>query len=75
MAEKAEKSVKIAPRAVVYIESEIWGNITIGPRTVIHSKAWIIAEAWPRVIGEGSLKEEQVCNYMDGTRGHYAKQN
>ncbi|XP_045338421.1 dynactin subunit 6-like [Leopardus geoffroyi] len=52
MAEKAEKSVKIAPGAVVYIESEIWGDITIGSRTVIHSKAWIIAEAWPRVIGE-----------------------
>ncbi|GAB5570195.1 dynactin subunit 6 [Prionailurus iriomotensis] len=59
MAEKAQKSVKIAPGAVVCVESEIRGDVTIGPRTVIHPKARIIAEAGPIVIGEGNLIEEQ----------------
>ncbi|KAM6473096.1 dynactin subunit 6 [Python bivittatus] len=59
MAEKAQKSVKIAPGAVVCVESEIKGDVTIGPRTVIHPKARIIAEAGPIVIGEGNLIEEQ----------------
>uniref|UniRef100_A0A7N5JC05 Dynactin subunit 6 n=1 Tax=Ailuropoda melanoleuca TaxID=9646 RepID=A0A7N5JC05_AILME len=53
------KSVKIAPGAVVCVESEIRGDVTIGPRTVIHPKARIIAEAGPIVIGEGNLIEEQ----------------
>lgn len=52
-------SVKIAPGAVVCVESEIRGDVTIGPRTVIHPKARIIAEAGPIVIGEGNLIEEQ----------------
>uniref|UniRef100_K7FG13 Dynactin subunit 6 n=1 Tax=Pelodiscus sinensis TaxID=13735 RepID=K7FG13_PELSI len=52
-------SVKIAPGAVVCVESEIKGDVTIGPRTVIHPKARIIAEAGPIVIGEGNLIEEQ----------------
>jgi hypothetical protein len=30
-----------------------------GPRTVIHPKARIIAEAGPIIIGEGNLIEEQ----------------
>ncbi|KAG8509656.1 Dynactin subunit 6, partial [Galemys pyrenaicus] len=51
--------VKIAPGAVVCVESEIRGDVTIGPRTVIHPKARIIAEAGPIVIGEGNLIEEQ----------------
>uniref|UniRef100_A0A8C8BLP2 Dynactin subunit 6 n=2 Tax=Telluraves TaxID=3073808 RepID=A0A8C8BLP2_9STRI len=59
MAEKVQKSVKIAPGAVVCVESEIRGDVTIGPRTVIHPKARIIAEAGPIVIGEGNLIEEQ----------------
>uniref|UniRef100_A0A674INQ6 Dynactin subunit 6 n=1 Tax=Terrapene triunguis TaxID=2587831 RepID=A0A674INQ6_9SAUR len=52
-------TVKIAPGAVVCVESEIRGDVTIGPRTVIHPKARIIAEAGPIVIGEGNLIEEQ----------------
>ncbi|MGH0156181.1 UNVERIFIED_CONTAM: hypothetical protein FKN15_030877, partial [Acipenser sinensis] len=52
-------SVKIAPGAVVCVESEIRGDVTIGPRTVVHPKARILAEAGPIVIGEGNLIEEQ----------------
>ncbi|XP_072112182.1 dynactin subunit 6 [Mobula birostris] len=54
-----QKSVKIAAGAVVCVESEIKGDVTIGPRTVVHPKARIIAEAGPIVIGEGNLIEEQ----------------
>uniref|UniRef100_A0A8C5A7B8 Dynactin subunit 6 n=2 Tax=Gadus morhua TaxID=8049 RepID=A0A8C5A7B8_GADMO len=54
-----QKSVKIAAGAVVCVESEIRGDVTIGPRTVVHPKARIIAEAGPIVIGEGNLIEEQ----------------
>ncbi|PWA32691.1 hypothetical protein CCH79_00012394, partial [Gambusia affinis] len=61
MADKlnAQKSVKIAAGAVVCVESEIRGDVTIGTRTVVHPKARIIAEAGPIVIGEGNLIEEQ----------------
>ncbi|XP_033017981.1 dynactin subunit 6-like [Lacerta agilis] len=59
MAEKVQNSVKIAPGAVVCVESESKGDVTIGPRTMIHPKARIIAEAGPIVIGEGNLIEEQ----------------
>ncbi|XP_060149625.1 dynactin subunit 6-like [Globicephala melas] len=60
MSEKTQKSVKIAPGAVVLcVESEIRGDVTIGPRTVIHPKAQIIAEAGPIVIGKGNVMEEQ----------------
>lgn len=59
-AEKAQKSVKTAPRAVACAESEIRGDVTVGPRTVIHSKARIIAEAGPIVIAQGNLIEKQV---------------
>lgn len=54
------KSVKIAPGAVVCVESEIRGQVTIGTRTVIHPKARIIADAGPIIIGENNLIEEQV---------------
>ncbi|XP_055502928.1 dynactin subunit 6-like [Leucoraja erinacea] len=54
-----QKSVKIAAGAVVCVESEIRGDVTIGSRTVVHPKARIIAEAGPIVIGEGNLIEEQ----------------
>lgn len=37
--QKRLKSVKIAPGAVVCVESEIWGDRTIRLRTVIHFKA------------------------------------
>uniref|UniRef100_A0A667Y4N5 Dynactin subunit 6 n=1 Tax=Myripristis murdjan TaxID=586833 RepID=A0A667Y4N5_9TELE len=61
MADKqnVQKSVKIAAGAVVCVESEIRGDVTIGARTVVHPKARIIAEAGPIVIGEGNLIEEQ----------------
>lgn len=36
----------------------LWLNPS-GPRTVVHPKARIIAEAGPIVIGEGNLIEEQ----------------
>ncbi|KAM6949470.1 dynactin subunit 6-like [Aplochiton taeniatus] len=55
----AQKSVKIAAGAVVCVESEIRGDVTIGARTVVHPKARIIAEAGPIIIGEGNLIEEQ----------------
>uniref|UniRef100_A0A665XFS0 Dynactin subunit 6 n=1 Tax=Echeneis naucrates TaxID=173247 RepID=A0A665XFS0_ECHNA len=55
----AQKSAKIAAGAVVCVESEIRGDVTIGARTVVHPKARIIAEAGPIVIGEGNLIEEQ----------------
>uniref|UniRef100_A0A673JNN5 Dynactin subunit 6 n=1 Tax=Sinocyclocheilus rhinocerous TaxID=307959 RepID=A0A673JNN5_9TELE len=51
--------VKIAAGAVVCVESDIRGDVTIGARTVVHPKARIIAEAGPIVIGEGNLIEEQ----------------
>ncbi|KAK2914504.1 hypothetical protein QQF64_029396 [Cirrhinus molitorella] len=54
-----QKSVRIAAGAVVCVESDIRGDVTIGARTVVHPKARIIAEAGPIVIGEGNLIEEQ----------------
>ncbi|KAM9826915.1 LOW QUALITY PROTEIN: dynactin subunit 6-like [Neosynchiropus ocellatus] len=53
------KRVKIAAGAVVCVESEIRGDVTIGARTVVHPKARIIAEAGPIIIGESNLIEEQ----------------
>ncbi|NP_001158677.1 Dynactin subunit 6 [Oncorhynchus mykiss] len=57
--QNAQKSAKIAAGAVVCVESEIRGEVTIGARTVVHPKARIIAEAGPIVIGDGNLIEEQ----------------
>ncbi|XP_026070675.1 dynactin subunit 6 [Carassius auratus] len=54
-----QKSVKIAAGAVVCVESDIRGDVTIGARTVVHPKARILADAGPIVIGEGNLIEEQ----------------
>uniref|UniRef100_A0A8K9UXC8 Dynactin subunit 6 n=1 Tax=Oncorhynchus mykiss TaxID=8022 RepID=A0A8K9UXC8_ONCMY len=66
----------IAAGAVVCVESEIRGDVTIGPRTVVHPKARIIAEAGPIIIGEGNLIEEQALiinsypeNIMPDTEG------
>ncbi|XP_786640.2 dynactin subunit 6 [Strongylocentrotus purpuratus] len=53
-------SIKIGAGAVVCVEAELRGDITIGPRTVIHPRARIIAEAGPIVIGESNLVEDQV---------------
>ncbi|XP_072020611.1 dynactin subunit 6-like [Amphiura filiformis] len=53
-------SVKIGTGAVVCVEAELRGDITVGARTVVHPKARIIAEAGPIVIGESNLIEEQV---------------
>ncbi|KAK2519967.1 hypothetical protein Q9233_011755 [Columba guinea] len=75
MAEKAQKGVKIAPGAVVCVESEIRGDVTIGPRTVIHPKARIIAEAGPIVIGEGNLIEEQALIINGSVSGKYYPRN
>ena len=47
----SKSNVKIAPGAVVCNECEMKGDITIGPRTVVHPKARIIAEAGPIIIG------------------------
>ena len=52
-------SVKVTQGAVVCLEADYVGDITIGARTVIHPKARIIAEAGPIIIGEGNLIEEQ----------------
>uniref|UniRef100_A0A8C1P4Q2 Dynactin subunit 6 n=2 Tax=Cyprinus carpio TaxID=7962 RepID=A0A8C1P4Q2_CYPCA len=60
LSEETESGVvKIAAGAVVCVESDIRGDVTIGARTVVHPKARIIAEAGPIVIGEGNLIEEQ----------------
>jgi dynactin-6 len=59
MVEKTQNSQKIAPGAVVCVESEIRGDVTIWPRSVIHTKARIIAEAGSIIIGEGKLIEER----------------
>lgn len=60
MAEKTQKRVKIAPGAVVCVESGIRDGVTIGPRRVAHPNARIIVEAGSAVTGEGNLIEEQV---------------
>lgn len=51
-------SIKIAGGAVVCDESILKGDITIGPRTVVHPRASIIADAGPIIIGEGNIIEE-----------------
>ena len=48
----------IAPDAVVCDEATLEGDITIGPRCVIHPKAVIVAKDGPIVFGEGNLVEE-----------------
>ncbi|KAF3837021.1 hypothetical protein F7725_004485 [Dissostichus mawsoni] len=56
----AQKSAKIAAGAVVCVESEIRGDVTIGESPDRGApKARIIAEAGPIIIGEGNLIEEQ----------------
>ncbi|KAL1777920.1 dynactin subunit 6, partial [Sigmodon hispidus] len=54
-------SVRIMGKLVTRIETAFGGDLGVirGPRTVIHPKARIIAEAGPIIIGEGNLIEEQ----------------
>lgn len=40
----ASGTVKVMPGALVCNEADISGDVTIGPKTVIHPKATIIAE-------------------------------
>ncbi|XP_008557283.1 dynactin subunit 6 [Microplitis demolitor] len=51
-------NVKIAAGAIVCDESILKGDITIGPRTIVHPRASILAEDGPIVIGEGNIIEE-----------------
>ncbi|XP_054006807.1 dynactin subunit 6 [Hylaeus anthracinus] len=51
-------TLKISAGAVVCDESILKGDITIGPKTLIHPRASIIAEAGPIIIGEGNIIEE-----------------
>ncbi|XP_029035823.1 dynactin subunit 6 [Osmia lignaria lignaria] len=51
-------NLKISAGALVCEESILKGDITIGPKTVIHPRASIIAEAGPIIIGEGNIIEE-----------------
>ncbi|XP_076178693.1 dynactin subunit 6 [Ptiloglossa arizonensis] len=51
-------NLKISVGAVVCEECFLKGDITIGPKTVIHPRANIIAEAGPIIIGEGNIIEE-----------------
>lgn len=55
---KSFYSVKIAVGALVCQDCVLKGDITIGPRTIIHPRASIIAEAGPIIIGEGNIIEE-----------------
>ena len=48
----------IAPDAVVCDEATLEGDITIGPRCVVHPKAMLIAKDGPIVLGAGNLIEE-----------------
>ncbi|XP_014255926.1 dynactin subunit 6 [Cimex lectularius] len=52
-------SVRLAQGAVVCLETKLVGNISIGPRSVIHPKASIIAEGGPVIMGENNIVEEQ----------------
>ncbi|BES87301.1 Dynactin 6 [Nesidiocoris tenuis] len=53
------RDLRIATGAVVCVDSKLDGPITIGPRTVVHPKACIVAEGGPIVIGESNIFEEQ----------------
>ncbi|XP_014203255.1 dynactin subunit 6 [Copidosoma floridanum] len=51
-------NLKIGMGSVVCEEAILKGDVTIGPRTVVHPRANIIAEAGPIIIGEGNIVEE-----------------
>ena len=48
----------VSPDAIVCDGVTLEGDITIGPRCVVHPKAVIIAKDGPIVFGEGNLIEE-----------------
>lgn len=53
--------IRIAPRAVVCVESKLKGTINIGCMTIIHPSASIIAVAGPVTIKEGNIIEEKAA--------------
>jgi len=67
----SKSKVTISAGAVVCNECDLRGEVTIGPRTVLHPKARVIAEAGPIFIGEGNLIEEQaeIVNRLDSEGG------
>lgn len=52
-------SIKIISGALVCVDSNLRGDITIGANTIIHPNVTINAEAGPIIIGESCLIEEQ----------------
>lgn len=52
-------SLKIISGALVCVDSNLRGDITIGAGTIIHPNVSISAEAGPIIIGENCLIEEQ----------------
>ena len=65
-----QQSLKIIPGAVVCNEAEVYGDVSIGVRTVIHPKAKINAAKGPIIIGDGNLIEEQ-CVITNNKPGNY----
>ncbi|GLV36431.1 Dynactin 6 p27 subunit [Carabus blaptoides fortunei] len=55
----SRNNIKIISGALVCVDSNLRGDITIGAGTIIHPNVSIIAEAGPIVIGESCLIEEQ----------------
>lgn len=51
--------VKIDEGAVVCLESQLRGTITIGKDSVVLNKASIFADAGPILIGENNIIEEK----------------
>ncbi|CAK9830771.1 Dynactin subunit 6 [Anthophora retusa] len=51
-------NLKIMAGALVCQDTTLKGDITFGPKTVVHPRATIIAEAGPIIIGEGNIIEE-----------------
>ncbi|XP_034242832.1 dynactin subunit 6 [Thrips palmi] len=56
---KSKSDLKISDQALVCHESKLRGDITIGPNTIVHPRATIIAEAGPIIIGASNIIEEQ----------------
>ncbi|CAE7082700.1 unnamed protein product [Rhizoctonia solani] len=50
----------IHSKAVVCLDADLKGDVTIGSETVVHPKATIFAMAGPIVIGAGCIIEESV---------------
>ncbi|CAD5115307.1 DgyrCDS4295 [Dimorphilus gyrociliatus] len=56
-------SIKLGPGALVCLDCDIQGDVTIGARSIVHPKARIIADAGPIIIGENNLIEERAEIY------------